>query len=408
MGAELVGLGLLAPAAEAAGRACARADAVAPVILVGEAAARPAHDDRPELADVLDQGAADAVDIGDLGIGPDPDAVVDDAADVLGELAVERRPDRADRLVEEDGDRELRAARLRPRTAPQCPRAPAAAAPVAQASRARAARRLIKLCSMMLSRVGLTYRSASSLPVPKHPAQAVSSLSIDLDANIWPGVSLMSSVVVSRRAPGLELSAVALSASGMSFCTTSATAQTAASGTSPKAADIVLRGGTLIDGTGQAARRPTWRFAARDPGRRRVRGRAPHQGDRHFGTGRRPGFIDLHTHSDPAITEAAKRLNRNYVAQGVTTIVTGNCGWGVVDAGRYLAAVDAHGAGTNVIHLVPLGTLRSSIMGKADRPPSPDELTRMKQLVERAMAAGAWGVSSGLIYVPGRMPRRRN
>ena len=68
-----------------------------------------------------------------------------------------------------------------------------------------------------------------------------------------------------------------------------------------------------------------------------------------------PGFIDLHTHSDPGITEAAKRLNRNYLAQGVTTIVTGNCGLGIVDAGRYLAAVDAHGAGTNVIHLVPLG-----------------------------------------------------
>ncbi len=115
-----------------------------------------------------------------------------------------------------------------------------------------------------------------------------------------------------------------------------------------------------------------------------------------------PGFIDLHTHSDPAISEPVKRLNRNYVTQGVTTIVTGNCGLGVLDAGKYLAAIDAHGAGTNVIHLIPHGSLRSSIVGNADRVPAADELTRMKQIVERGMESGAWGISSGLIYVPGR------
>ena len=68
------------------------------------------------------------------------------------------------------------------------------------------------------------------------------------------------------------------------------------------------------------------------------------------------------------------------MTQGVTTIVTGNCGLGVVDAAKYFAAIDAHGAGTNVIHLVPLGAVRSSVMGNADRLPSRDELTRMKQL----------------------------
>ena len=50
--------------------------------------------------------------------------------------------------------------------------------------------------------------------------------------------------------------------------------------------------------------------------------------------------------------------------------MTGNCGLGVLDAAKYLAAIDAHGAGTNVIHLVPHGAVRSSIMGNADRPPS--------------------------------------
>ena len=115
-----------------------------------------------------------------------------------------------------------------------------------------------------------------------------------------------------------------------------------------------------------------------------------------------PGFIDLHTHSDSGITQPATRLNQNYLTQGVTTIVTGNCGLGVADVAKYLATVDAHGAGTNVIHLIPHGTVRSTVMGNADRPPTALELERMARLVERGMEAGAWGLSTGLIYVPGR------
>ncbi len=169
------------------------------------------------------------------------------------------------------------------------------------------------------------------------------------------------------------------------------------------AADFVLRGGTVVDGSGGPSRRADVAI----------------RGERVVAVGTfalddkakvidvtslvvAPGFIDLHTHSDPGITEPAKRLNRNYLAQGVTTIVTGNCGLGVADAGKYLNMIDAHGAGTNVIHLIPHGSIRSNIMGNADRAPSADELTRMKQLVERAMQSGAWGISSGLIYVPGR------
>ena len=92
------------------GLLAARSDAIAPRrYLSAEATARPANDDGPELADVLDQGAADAVNIRDLRLGPDPDAVIDDSADVLGKLTVAGgRPDRADRLVEKNRDRELR------------------------------------------------------------------------------------------------------------------------------------------------------------------------------------------------------------------------------------------------------------------------------------------------------------
>jgi N-acyl-D-aspartate/D-glutamate deacylase len=71
-----------------------------------------------------------------------------------------------------------------------------------------------------------------------------------------------------------------------------------------------------------------------------------------------PGFIDLHNHSDDAILSGGTRSNINYLLQGCTTVVTGNCGSGPVDAEKYLAAVDAAGAGTHVAHLLPQGSLR--------------------------------------------------
>ena len=208
----------------------------------------------------------------------------------------------------------------------------------------------------------------------------------------------MSKVASSQRRSWLMSSAVSLLVGSM--------CSIAAQASGPVAADVVLRGGTVIDGSGAAARKADVAI----------------RGDRVVAVGTfeiddrakvievralvvAPGFIDLHTHSDPAINEPAKRLNRNYLTQGVTTIVTGNCGLGVVETAKYFAGIDAHGSGTNVIHLIPLGAVRSTIMGNADRPPSADELTRMKQLVERALEAGAWGLSSGLIYVPGRYAR---
>ena len=77
------------------------------MILVGKAAAGPAHDDVSELLDVFDKLGANAVDVGDLRIRPDPDPVVDDATDVLGKLTVDGGLDGGDGLVQEDGDREV-------------------------------------------------------------------------------------------------------------------------------------------------------------------------------------------------------------------------------------------------------------------------------------------------------------
>ncbi|MFZ5833080.1 MAG: N-acyl-D-amino-acid deacylase family protein [Planctomycetota bacterium] len=114
-----------------------------------------------------------------------------------------------------------------------------------------------------------------------------------------------------------------------------------------------------------------------------------------------PGFIDLHTHCDGGITKKATRLNRNYLTQGVTTVVTGNCGGGPVDVARYLKQIETAGAGTNVVHLIPHGSVRREAMGSERRSPSADELEKMKKLVEEGMRAGAWGMSTGLIYAPG-------
>lgn len=113
-----------------------------------------------------------------------------------------------------------------------------------------------------------------------------------------------------------------------------------------------------------------------------------------------PGFIDLHTHSDGPIVDPTTRANVNYITQGVTTIVTGNCGFGPVDVGAFLKKIDEQGAGSNVCHLLPHGSLRDAVMGKTARDPTPAELDKMRLLAERGMRDGAWGMATGLIYVP--------
>ncbi len=114
-----------------------------------------------------------------------------------------------------------------------------------------------------------------------------------------------------------------------------------------------------------------------------------------------PGFIDLHNHSDDPIVDPATRASTNYLTQGCTTVVTGNCGAGRVDVAKYFEQIDSAGAGTNVIHLLPHGSLRSQVFGDVRRVPTDEELAQMKSLAETAMLEGAWGMSTGLIYTPG-------
>ncbi len=113
-----------------------------------------------------------------------------------------------------------------------------------------------------------------------------------------------------------------------------------------------------------------------------------------------PGFIDLHNHSDSQVLKKETRAVINFLTQGCTTIVTGNCGSGPLDVGKYYQEIDEFGVGVNVAHLLPQGSLRRDVIGDDDRKATDEELTRMKELAGKAMQDGAWGMSSGLIYVP--------
>lgn len=164
----------------------------------------------------------------------------------------------------------------------------------------------------------------------------------------------------------------------------------------------LLKGATLHDGTGQVGRKGD--LLIRE-GRIAAIGEALTDRDAVVIDARglivAPGFIDLHTHSDNPLQEKATRDNLNYLTQGVTTVVTGNCGSGPVDVAAFFKKLEANGVGSNVIHLAPHNSIRRQAMGNVNRPPTAEELQKMEALVERAMRDGAYGMSTGLIYNPG-------
>ncbi len=169
----------------------------------------------------------------------------------------------------------------------------------------------------------------------------------------------------------------------------------------PVDADILLRGGTLHLGGGEPARVGDLAIVGQQivaVGQFEV-GNVGHEIDCQ-GKIISPGFIDLHNHSDAQVLRKATRAAMNYVTQGCTTIVTGNCGSGPVNVGQYYDQIDRDGAGVNVAHLLPQGALRREVVGVEQRPASPVEMQRMQTRTSQAMLDGAWGMSTGLIYVP--------
>lgn len=118
-----------------------------------------------------------------------------------------------------------------------------------------------------------------------------------------------------------------------------------------------------------------------------------------------PGFIDLHTHVDRGMYFPENRACLNYLKQGVTTVIVGQCGssaWPIFESPQdMINRWSEEGIGPNAALLVGHGTVRQIILGMEDRQPTPEELEEMKGLVKEAMEQGAHGLSTGLIYLPG-------
>jgi len=166
--------------------------------------------------------------------------------------------------------------------------------------------------------------------------------------------------------------------------------------------DILITGGTIVDGTGAAGYEGD--VAIRE-GRIAAIGDIPPASAAKVIDARGkyvvPGFIDLHTHSDRGILDEEGRKAQNYLTQGVTTMVTGNCGGGTFDVAEFYSKMEEQGVGTNIVHLVGHGTVRTAVMQDAARAPTEEELGKMKSLIEQAMDGGAAGLSTGLFYAPG-------
>ena len=115
-----------------------------------------------------------------------------------------------------------------------------------------------------------------------------------------------------------------------------------------------------------------------------------------------PGFIDVHTHVESSDRrDGLQRMPRadNYVLDGVTTIVTGNCGGSEIDLAAWKSSLE--NLGINVATLIGHNSVRRSVMGLDNRAPTVDEMQKMQAVVEQAMRDGAVGLSTGLLYVPG-------
>lgn len=119
-----------------------------------------------------------------------------------------------------------------------------------------------------------------------------------------------------------------------------------------------------------------------------------------------PGFIDMHSHADDALTSDSVEARRahNLVAQGITTVVVGpdgrNALWPI---SAEMAAYEQPGTAMNVVPMVGHGEVRELVMGDDyERPATPEEIERMRALVRQGMEDGAWGLGAGPEYRPGR------
>jgi dihydroorotase/N-acyl-D-amino-acid deacylase len=164
---------------------------------------------------------------------------------------------------------------------------------------------------------------------------------------------------------------------------------------------LLIRNGTIVDGTGA----PGYVGDVAVAGDRIVavsrtpldRARARRVVDA-TGLVIAPGFIDLHAHLEPLLEMPDAK---SAVTQGVTLALGGPDGGGPLPLAPYLDSASRAGLGLNVAYLIGHNSIRRAVMGTEDRAPTAAELARMITLVRQGMGDGAFGISTGLRYVPG-------
>jgi N-acyl-D-amino-acid deacylase len=202
---------------------------------------------------------------------------------------------------------------------------------------------------------------------------------------------------------GILMTAVILPASGSG----ATPGQPIAAGTlentgNPPQFDILIRGGKVVDGTGSP-----WH-----PGDIGITGnRITAMGRLTGATARKvidagglivaPGFIDPHTHAARGLATAELSHARPMLAQGITSILANPDGSGPVGLQEQRQNLLEHGLGVNVGLLIPHGAVRRQVMGTANRHATAEELEQMGSLVRQGMKQGAFGLSTGIFYVPG-------
>ncbi|HEX8333440.1 MAG TPA: D-aminoacylase [Segetibacter sp.] len=170
-------------------------------------------------------------------------------------------------------------------------------------------------------------------------------------------------------------------------------------------ADVIIKNGRIIDGTGNS-----WFYgdiAVKD-------GKILHVGSFKNITAAKtidaagkivaPGFIDVHGHIEGAVL--TRPTADNYIYDGVTTVVTGNCGGSAANIKKFFQQIDSVRPSINVATLVGHNTVREQVMKRDNRTPTGEEQKRMEALVEKAMQEGAVGLSTGLIYIPGTFAKQ--
>jgi len=168
----------------------------------------------------------------------------------------------------------------------------------------------------------------------------------------------------------------------------------------PAQYDLLLRNGRIVDGTGS----PWYRgdvaiardaIAAIAPS---IDAPATRTIDVH-GQVIAPGFIDIHTHARRGIFKVPTA--DNYVRQGVTTLMEGPDGSSPLPLAPFLAELEALQKTPNIGLFVGQGSVREAVIGTTNRAATPEEIQKELALVEQAMKDGAFGLSTGLFYVPG-------